>query len=241
MRPIVRGARPQNAAGQDIAFREYAQARGELIRRLGEYCSYCEMELDASLAVEHVQPKKPPGATQAITARELDWNNFLLACTNCNSTKGNVDVVPDDYLWPDRDNTYRALCYSEGGLVTASTDPGIDDTTKEKAKNIIKLTGLDKVPTNDPEASDRRWQNRRETWDIAKRAKERLARNNNEDFKDQILDTALAKGFWSVWATVFKDDADMLDRLIKAFPGTCCDCFDSIAGLQPIARTGGQC
>ncbi len=240
MRPIVRGACPKNS-GQDIAFKKYAQARGELIARLGEYCSYCEMELDASLAVEHVQPKQPPGASMSIQARELDWNNFLLACTNCNSTKGNTDVVLDDYLWPDRDNTFRALSYSEGGLVTASTDQSINDDIRRKARNIIKLAGLDKVPTNDLEASDRRWQNRRESWDIAERAKERLARNYNEDFKEQIIDTAYAKGFWSVWMTVFKDDADMLDRLIRAFPGTCCDCFDSAAALESVVRSGGQC
>ncbi len=242
MRPIVRGTWPQNAAGQNINFKEYAYARGELIRRLGEYCSYCEMELDTSLAVEHVQPKRPPGAAQPIAARELDWNNFLLACTSCNSTKGDIDVVLDDHLWPHRDNTFRALCYSEGGLVTASTDQSIDDAIRQKADSIIKLTGLDKDPSNDdPKASDRRLQNRRETWDIAKLVKEMLARNYNEDFKELIVITARAKGYWSVWMTVFKDDADMLDRLIKAFPGTCCDCFDSTAGLVPIARAGGQC
>jgi hypothetical protein len=38
--------------------------------------------------------------------------------------------------------------------------------------------------------------------------------------KDQIIDTVKAKGFWSVWMTVFSDDADMLDRLMVAFPGT---------------------
>lgn len=241
MRPIVRGVCPKNAAGQDIEFKKYVQARGELISRLGEYCSYCEMELDSSLAVEHVQPKQPPGAAMPIKARELDWNNFLLACPNCNSTKGNTDVLLDDYLWPDFDNTFRAFSYSEGGLVRASTDQSIKGDIRRKAHNLIELTGLDKVPTNDPQASDRRWQNRRECWDIAERAKERLARNYNEDFKGQIIDTACAKGFWSVWMTVFKDDADMLDRLIRAFPGTCCDCFDFTAALAPVVRSGGQC
>ena len=87
MRPVQRGACPQDADGNDVAFTEYMQARRALIERLGECCSYCEMQLDASLAVEHVQPKKPPGAAAALPERELAWGNFLLGCTNCNSIK----------------------------------------------------------------------------------------------------------------------------------------------------------
>ena len=70
------------------------------------------MQLDSALGVERIQPKKTRGCTQIDSQREMDWNNFLLACPNCNSTKGNTDVVLDDYLWPDRDNTFRALKYS---------------------------------------------------------------------------------------------------------------------------------
>jgi hypothetical protein len=51
------------------------------------------MRLEASLAVEHVLPKKPEGVTEIIKSRELDWENFLLACTNCNSTKGIIILL----------------------------------------------------------------------------------------------------------------------------------------------------
>ena len=237
MRPVVRGPRPQNAEGEDVEFKEYAQARAELIARMGEFCSYCEMHLDTSLAVEHVQPKQPPGATAVDKARALDWENFLLACTNCNSTKNNIDVVLNEYFWPDRDNTFRAITYSEGGVVSAA----LTGTLKAKAEKIIKLTGLDKQPLNDPKASDRRWQNRRETWDIAKRAKERLQRCDCLDMRDQIEDTAKAKGFWSIWMTIFSEDPEMLRRFIQAFPGTAIGCFDNAAGYAAITRTGGGC
>lgn len=86
---------------------------------------------------------------------------------------------------------------------------------------------------------DRRWLNRKEAWDIALRAKERLERNDYGDFRAQITETASANGFWSVWMTVFNNDADMLRRLIEAFAGTCGDCFD--AEYAPIVRPGGQC
>jgi uncharacterized protein (TIGR02646 family) len=239
MRPIVRGNWPTNTAGENIVFTEYQQARGELIKRMGELCSFCEMHLDTSLAVEHVQPKQPIGATAIIAARLLDWHNFLLACTNCNSTKSNKDVILDDYLWPDRDNTYHSFAYSEGGIVNASAT--LSPTLQQKANNMIKLVGLDKRPSVIKEASDRRWLNRKESWDIATRSKERLTRSNTEDMKAQIIETAQAKGFWSVWMTVFKDDTDMLSRFINTFSGTCADCFDSAKGFAPIPRQGGLC
>ena len=235
MRPVERGSHPKDEKENDVTYKEYQQARGELIRRLGEYCSYCEMHLDSSLAVEHVRPKKPPGASVVDRTRELEWTNFLLACTNCNSTKGDTDVALDDYLWPDRDNTFRALSYTSGGKVAAR-----DGDFKQKAENIISLTGLDKTPNEDT-ASDRRWLNRREAWDMAVRSKGRLSRNDSGDFREQIIETAVANGFWSAWMTVFESDADMLKRLIVAFKGTASSCFDTQNGYAPIARNGGQC
>lgn len=214
MRPVVRGSCPQDEHGVDLVFGSYAQARGALIARLGECCSYCEMQLDASLAVEHVQPKKPPGAAAVLPERALAWNNFLLACTNCNSTKGDTDVLLNDYLWPDRDDTFHSLTYSEGGLVHCAHGP-----EQARAQKLLDLVGLQKMPDT-AEASDRRWSNRREAWDMAVHAKKRLARCNIDDMRDQIIDTVKAKGFWSVWMTVFSDDADMVARLMDAFPGT---------------------
>ncbi|MCW7555679.1 hypothetical protein NX722_24235 [Endozoicomonas gorgoniicola] len=43
---------------------------------------------------------------------------------------------------------------------------------------------------------------------------------------------------WSIWMTVFADDADMLNRLIQALPGAAQNCFD--ANGQPVTRPGGQ-
>ncbi|WP_321429987.1 HNH endonuclease [uncultured Methanolobus sp.] len=229
MRPVCKGAIPTDANGNDVEYSDYSNARGELVKRLGEYCSYCEMHLDSSLAVEHVKPKKPKGETEVIVERELDWNNFLLACSNCNSTKGNLDVDLDDYFWPDRDNTLLAFNYCEGGIIVASNI--LDMNLMGKANATIKLIGLDKNPLNDHTCSDRRWLNRRETWDLAIRLKERLTRNNNEDFRDSIVDLMEAKGYWSIWMTVFKDDSNMLQRFIQALPGTAQECFNEYGAL----------
>ncbi|MCK6404287.1 MAG: HNH endonuclease [Sphaerotilus natans subsp. sulfidivorans] len=217
MRPVDRGACPQDEQGQDIRFTAYPQARRELIRRLGEYCVYCEMHLDASLAVEHVRPKKPPGATDVLPERALAWDNFLLACTNCNATKGDTDVVLDDYLWPDRDDTFHALQYRVGGQVDSAAGPD-----KIRADRLIELLGLRRM-ADTPEATDRRWLNRREAWDMAERARQRLLacpQDACELMREQIVETVKAKGFWSVWMSVFRDDPDMTARLIAAYPGT---------------------
>ncbi|HJH31815.1 MAG TPA: HNH endonuclease [Methanosarcinaceae archaeon] len=236
MRPVNRGPLPTDASGNEINFKKYGDARGKLIERLGETCSYCEMHLDSSLAVEHVKPKKPEGSDENILERELDWYNFLLACVNCNSTKGKKDVIPDDYFWPDKDNTFRAFTYSEGGIITPYAELSVE--LQDKAKATIELTGLNKRPLNDPKASDRRWINRREVWDIAILARERLSRNDNDVFREQIVDTMTGHAYWSIWMTVFHDDPDMLQRFIKALAGTATDCFDEDG--MALQRPGGQ-
>jgi len=232
MRPVIRGDHPVKDDGTAVVFKAYAEARSELIKRIGECCSFCEMHLDSSLAVEHVQPKKPPGATTNDVDRELRWDNFLLACTNCNSTKSNTDVVLDDYLWPDKDNTFLAITYKPGGLVEATA--GISE---KQAQNLIELVGLHKVPTDSEqskEASDRRWNNRREAWDIATMSKENLAQLDNPIMRKQIV--MQIQGYWSIWMTIFKDDPDMIERIIDRVAGTAKHCFDAKNGYCAVER-----
>jgi hypothetical protein len=221
MRPVVRGPCPVDDDGNDVAFTHYQQARKALIQRLGEHCSYCEMHLDSSLAVEHVQSKQPPGATQPLPERALSWDNFLLACTNCNSTKNNTDVMLVNYLWPDRDNTFTALVYSEGGKVSAASGP-----QHAQANNTIKLVGLHKTPDT-AEASDRRWLNRREAWDMAQDSLRDLMCCDTPEMRRQIVRTVKSNGYWSIWMTVFKDRPDVLSELVVALPGTNETFFDS--------------
>jgi uncharacterized protein (TIGR02646 family) len=230
MRPISRGIRPLDSQGLPKIFGEYQQARGDLIDRLGEYCSYCEMHLDASLAVEHVQPKS------LYPKLELEWDNFLLACVNCNSTKKDKDINLGDCYWADTDNTFHAFIYSEDGLV--QPNPFLAEEAKAKAQLTLELLGLHRHLINDARRSDRRQINRREKWLKAKTALGRLQIRNTPEMREQIVDTAKESGFWSVWMTVFKDEPDMLQRFIAEFPGTCRNCFD-VEG-KPMSRLGGN-
>lgn len=223
MRPIEKGI-------NNKTFNQYKDAKGDLIDRLGEYCSYCERKLNASLAVEHVQPKS------LHPERRLEWDNFLLACVNCNSSKLAADIRLEDYLWPDKDNTFQAFVYKEGGLITVNDK--LDVKQKKCAQNILALAGLQKRPRlNDSKGSDRRWRHRLEAWDTATASLDDLLKDDTEPLRKCIVRLAAANGHWSIWMTVFKDDRDMLKRFIESFPGTSKGCFDESGA--PIPRKGG--
>jgi uncharacterized protein (TIGR02646 family) len=231
MRPVERGDIPKDSlTGNDVIFTEYGQAKLPLTKRIGSYCSYCEKPVNNQLAVEHIQPKS------VRLDLELAWDNFLLACVNCNSIKGHDKLSLDDYYWPDRDNTVRAFAYSPTGIVGVNIT--LTPEQQERVKRTIKLTGLDRTPSH-PNYSDRddRWQKRITIWEIAKEALSDLSSNNTQEMRRTIVNSAKGHGYWSIWITVFQDDADMLNRFIVAFPGTCKDCFDRQGKLLP--RPGG--
>lgn len=232
MRPVNKGVCPQNEDGTERAYLAYRNARGDLIARLGQYCSYCEMGLDSALAVEHVLPKRPEGAAQDDQARALSWENFLLACPNCNSIKGQQELGDDQIYWPDKANTFYYLTYKEGGLVCCKD--GIGEPSKRKIQAMIDLVGLDRTPPDGGAESDRRWKNRREVWDIAEASKLDLAGYDCAAMRRQIVRTATGMGYWSVWMTVFHDDPNILSCLIREFAGTGADCFDSRANYGAI-------
>ncbi len=213
MRPVRRGPYPENAAGQSISFAEYGDAIDHLIARMGDFCSYCEIQI-TNPAVEHVQPKS------LAPELERDWENFLLACRNCNSIKGNKQVTLNDYLWPDRDNTFRAFHYASEGMIDVDEE-SIDEASRTRATRLMRLVGLDRRPGH-PKFSvkDRRWLKRMHAWREAVEARSDLETNDNETVRKWAVQNAVNSGFWSVWMTVFADDADMTQQLTKAFPGT---------------------
>ena len=228
MRPVDKGAAP-------AIYARYQDAGPDLQARLGDYCSYCERQIETYLAVEHIQPKS------LAPALRNSWSNFLLACVNCNSGKGDTPVNLPDYLWPDCDNTLRALEYQRGGLV--SVNPALPGPLHPKAQAIIELTGLDKDPGNPnldrrPTDADRRWLRRQEAWQLASRDLQRLNNNDCAEVRELIVENALGRGMFSIWWTVFCGDADMKKRLRQAFLGTAPGCFDANEDCQP--RPGGQ-
>jgi hypothetical protein len=233
MRPVDRGPVPE-ADGIPRIYEAYGDARDDLFARLGDYCSYCEMCCHNGPAVEHVQPKRGEAGRPEL---ELTWDNFLLGCVSCNSTKGHQPIDLSDFYWPDQDNTFRAFKYEVDRAPQAAD--GLSHQQQATVERTLQLTGLDREPTH-PRLTpkDRRWRKRREAWGIALQAFRNLQTAPSEAMRHQIVMNALGIGFWSVWMTVFVGDADMKRRLVSAFIGTASDCFD--AEMNPVLRPGGR-
>jgi uncharacterized protein (TIGR02646 family) len=229
MRPLDRGPRPEDAKGPKT-FAHYQDARRDLMDRLGQYCSYCERELTHSPHVEHVWPKSTH------RHRALRWDNFLLACNNCNSHKNvSFSGALRDYYWPDRHNTALSLHYESSGLVQAN--PALTRARRRRAQRTIDLTELNCQPIDDTGARDVRLELRLAAWREAEEARRDLRQRDDPVVRKYVAKLARARGFWSVWMTVFRDDRDMLKRLIEAFPGTATCCFDD--ECRPVPRPGG--
>lgn len=228
MRPVTRGPSPV------AAFRQYGDAYPYLAAQLEKYCSYCERYLPTGLAVEHIQPKSTyPHLT-------LSWDNFLLGCVNCNSTKGDQDVWLHDLLLPDRDNTFAAFEYGDDGQVAPAGHLGA--RARRLAERTLTLTGqntrrgLPRDRNLRRVALDRIGQ-RRETWLMALECLRELHRSPTDELRSAVVRLATVAGFFSIWMKVFEADADMRRRFIAAFPGTAADCFDA-DGLPVSPRPG---
>ena len=227
MRPVERGVAPREYA-------RYGDAIGDLEERLGKYCSYCERRLPIGLAVEHMAPKSPQ------RDRELNWNNFLLGCANCNSVKGDADIADDDILWPDRHNTMLALAYSRGGFVRLAE--GLTPDQQRRAGALIDLVGLDRhigVEGPQPAKRDQRWKDREEAWANAEMCRDSFeVLGRSEEARGLVLEAAKGSGFFSVWFAVFEQHIDVKLALIDAFPGTATSCFGQDGSL--VNRPGAE-
>ena len=215
MRPVQRGVSPQATD-----FSDYSDAKQFLVSRLGLFCSYCERHVVTNLAVEHIQPKGLP----AYAALEGRWDNFLLGCVNCNSTKKDKDIVLTDVALPDRDNTFSAFEYFADGRIEPSAI--LQAANRLLAERLLSSVGLDKpisvaLDENGKQVALDRVAQRIEVWGIALEAKSDVDANpGNDAVRRGAVRTAKAEGFFSIWMTVFSHDVDMRNRLIDAFPGT---------------------
>jgi uncharacterized protein (TIGR02646 family) len=228
VRPVRRGPSPVTKD-----FDDYTKALPDLIARIGRYCSYCERPILTQLAVEHIQPKSLP-KYEHLRGR---WENFLLGCVNCNSTKKDKDVQFSAMLLPDRDNTFAAFTYrSDGSIVPAA---GLADPVQQQARDTLALTGLDKRPANVLDENGKRVaidriSQRMEVWAKAEEARaDVLANPANEAVRKMVVRLALAEGFFSIWMKVFEGEPAMRNRLIDAFASSrASGCFDAVTGAS---------
>lgn len=192
MRPVRRGRSPQTDD-----FEPYTDAKPDLIARLGSYCSYCERRIATNLAVEHIRPK---AVHEHLEGR---WENFLLGCVNCNSTKSDTDVPLDHILLPDRDNTFLAFNYLADGTIEISAAARAAGIARQ-AQDTLALTGLDKTPRavfdeNQRRIAIDRVAQRLEVWAVAEESRNDIDNDpGNEDLRRSTARTARGYGFFSI-------------------------------------------
>ena len=203
MRPVVRGLAPRTYTG-------HRQARDPLAKRIGFYCSYCEIAVTNMIEVEHVVPISQGGG-------ELDWNNFLLSCKYCNTNKRDNNISRNGYLWPDRDNTDLAFAYDIHSVIR----PRVGSRQREADATIL-LMGLNRGGAGAPAATvaDLRPSHRIDCWLAAQRALELYMEQPTERMAELVAIAAQGRGFYSIWMTVFSDYPQVQQYIRVAFPGT---------------------
>lgn len=219
MRPVDKGSAPK-------VFTSYADARDPLIERIGDYCSYCERPCDPQ--VEHVEPQSK------YPHRALDWDNFLIGCVYCNSTKNDNYAGASAYHFPDEKNTaYLFVCDEPSNEVLINPDI-VDPAVIAAGNNTRELVGLNRR-SDSRGRMDRRWLKRLGAWGVAKSAHTRHCANLPIDAKDveSIRMLAIQTGFFSVWLKVFVDVPAVRVDLIRSFIGTRERCYDLVTG-EPI-------
>lgn len=226
MRPVRRGVSPQEGD-----FDPYQSARNPLRGRIGGYCSFCERRVDAGLAVEHIEPKGHPDHAHKIGT----WSNFLLACANCNATKGKEPVPLDEILLPDRDNTFVAYEYAEDGKV--SVKAGLSEQRTVAAQKTLVMAGLDKegyefLDDNGKQVVVDRVSGRQEIWSSALDARAEVVAEGLTERRLRLVSRfAQASGGFSIWMKVFEEMPEVLAALIADHPGTVqSGCFNPATG-----------
>lgn len=216
--------RPVSKGNKEKEYKSYQDAKRDLFESIGSYCSYCEREISHLGAVEHVQPKSNHGD------KECSWDNFLLGCVNCNSTKGSTDIDDSnisDYVWPDKDDTYHLISYDPVTLIPSPAE-NLPEDVKTKVQNLIKLVGLNKAQAKEgtldyQRASDLRVEKRKEVKEIADRIKEDylgLNEQSKPSFINVLRSLVQSKGYWSIWMHTFEDIPEIRKMLLDAMPGT---------------------
>lgn len=227
MRPVLRSNK-FNTPSNPVEYNPWGDAKPDLIDEIGDFCSYCGKHLTRSaLAIEHIQDK------DTHPHLKYHWNNFLLACVNCNSTKGTKDTALLNPFLPHTDNL---LCFIEvlnGGLLQVKT--GVTGTNLARTEAFINLIGLDRHPGR-PNYSDKddRWEYRLTAYNKATRQLQKYTSTPATTDIENITELAITSGFFSVWFTIFDAHDPVKAALITAFKGTNSARFNARSHYLPI-------
>ena len=208
MRPVDKSRYTTN----HIEYNPYGDAKPDLIAAIGTFCSYCEREgFSSALDVEHIQDK------DGHPDKEFLWNNFLLACKNCNSIKGTKEIDFPNIILPHMQNTFSPFEYLESGFIKIKDE--VVEPLRSKVVELVNLVGLDRRPgIANYSTKDDRWQERKQAWELSEKYKQKYIADKCD--VETIVDLSLKNGFWSIWMHAFRDFPEVQRALIDSFSGT---------------------
>lgn len=215
MRPVNKGDSPR-------VYKDYKDAKWDLIEKLGEYCSYCEMNISNQADVEHVVPKSKDGDL------ELDWGNFLLGCKTCNTIKSNINNDRDGYPFPDEYNTAYLYNYKNGKV---QVNENLSTEDKLKAENLFQLIKANREYNTTGRLDDRKMAR------IKEYEKAMMSLNDYKEYPVQAMINQISRspsGFHSVWLEVFKEYPKVKKAILEGVPGTALECYDE--DFNPIEK-----
>lgn len=235
MRPVERGKPPRK-------YKNYEDAKPDLIDRLGPYCSYCERSKDPQdLHVEHIYPK----AKTAHPKRERSWRNFLLACSSCNTYKAKhlgdyrQSRLLRRFLWPHVDNTFSAFEYDNKGQVSPSSS--VKGKPHKLAKATINMIGALRSPAvakkyRELGISYDGASRREEAWGTATVALATYQANPAPDVLTVIVKLCVLQGHFSIWMEVFNAHPAVRRAFCDA-----CKIADACFNTQGQPQRRGRC
>ena len=107
-----------------------------------EKCYLCEDKVDTRyFEIEHFLPKKPKGSKKENEIRKNSWGNLMLACSDCNKRKGNLEPILNPTLADEKID--EKICFRI--VLDENTNNGskiVIDTVNQgsvKTQNTIKL------------------------------------------------------------------------------------------------------
>lgn len=222
--------RPVNNVPSGRKLKRHGDAKPSLIHAMGEYCAYCERQVDAvNLDVEHIKPQKTHDKLS------LTWANFLLACKSCNTYKRHYQgatrqpSILSKQAWPHLDNTYAAYDYDQHGRVTVAAVLATP-AQRDMATHTLHMAGLDQTPAVNVAYTRLSLiyditSKRERAWQVATLALAAYVQNPTDIQRLSILNQAEAVGFFSIWMRIFSAHPPIKQSLIVRFKA-CSTCFD---------------
>lgn len=237
MRPIIKTVK-WRSPGVPLEYKPWGDAKPVLAAEIGKYCSYCERYNSLSaLEVEHLHAKDIEDAAGVKVYNHLKyrWDNFLLACKNCNTTKSKKDIATLSPYLPHENNLLEYIEIDVGGTIKIKA--GIAGIELRRTQSFIDLVGLDRHPGHpDYSNKDDRWDTRLKVYEVALKQFNKYTAVPQATDIDTIIDLASFTGFFSVWYYTFIGEDDVIEALLRCFTGTAIAFFDAANNYRTLPR-----